>query len=226
MSEGKVAPWMVAGVILAALVFAGLLVGLSQLGGSGGSGDEEDMQELLSGIPQDDSALGREEAPVEIRLYEDLQCPACAQFIRESFPEIVERHVEPGEVRVVSETLAFLGPDSVPAGMAALAAGEQDRYWQYATLFFLNQGQENGGYVTDEFLTDLAQRTPGLDVERWNERRNSGELEPKLQDVQDRASEAGIESTPTLVVSGPNGERELVGAVPAEDVTAAIEEVS
>lgn len=134
--------------------------------------------------------------------------------------------MEPGEVRVVSETLAFLGPDSVPAGMAALAAGEQDRYWQYATLFFLNQGQENGGYVTNEFLTDLAQRTPGLDVERWNERRNSGELEAKLQDVQDRASEAGIESTPTLVVSGPNGERELVGAVPAEEVTAAIEEVS
>lgn len=226
MSERRVAPWMVAGVILAAFLAAGLLVGLSQLGGAGGSADEEEMLEMLSGIPQEGSALGREDAPVEIRLYEDLQCPACAQFIRDSFPEIVERHVKPGDVRVVSETLAFLGPDSVPAGMAALAAGEQDRYWQYATLFFLNQGQENSGYVTDGFLTGLAERTPGLEVERWNERRNSDELEQKLQSVQDRASEAGIESTPTLVVSGPNGERELVGAVPADEVTAAIEEVS
>lgn len=225
MSERRVAPWIVAGVILAALVAAGLLVGLSQLGGAGQSGDEEEMLEMLSDLPQDGSALGREDAPVEIRLYEDLQCPACAQFIRDSFPEIVEEHVEPGDVRIVSETLAFLGPDSVPAGMAALAAGEQDRYWQYATLFFLNQGQENGGYVTEEFLTGLAERTPGLDVERWDERRDSEELEAKLQDVQDRASEAGIEGTPTLVVSGPNGERELVGAVPAEDVTDAIEEV-
>jgi protein-disulfide isomerase len=226
MSERQVAPWMVAGVILAAFVVTGLLVGLSQLGGTGGSGDEDDMLEMLSGIPQEGSSLGREEAPVEIRVYEDLQCPACAQFIRDSFPKIVEQHVKPGDVRVVSETLAFLWPDSVPAGLAALAAGEQDRYWQYATLFFLNQGQENGGYVTDEFLTGLAKRTPGLDVERWNERRNSEELVAKLQGVQDRASEAGIESTPTLVVSGPNGERELVGAVPAEEVTAAIEEVS
>lgn len=226
MSERRFAPWMVAGVILAALVAAGLLVGLSQLGSAGGNAEEEEMLDTLSGIPQEGSALGREDAPVEIRLYEDLQCPACAQFIRDSLPEIVEQHVKPGDVRVVSETLAFLGPDSVPAGMAALAAGEQDRYWRYATLFFLNQGQENGGYVTDEFLTDLAERTPGVDVERWNEHRDSGELEQKLQSVQDRASEAGVEGTPTLIVSGPNGERELVGAVPAEDVTTAIEEVS
>lgn len=226
MSERRVAPWMVAGVILLALVAAGLLVGLSQLGGAGGGADEEEMLEMLSGIPQEGSALGQEDAPVEVRIYEDPQCPACAQFVRDSLPEIVERHVEPGDVRVVSETLAFLGPDSVPAGLAALAAGEQDRYWQYVTLFFLNQEGENSGYVTDEFLTGLAERTPGLDVERWNERRESEELEQKLQEVQDRASEAGIEGTPTLVVSGPNGERELVGAVPADEVTAAIEEVS
>lgn len=222
MSERRVAPWMVAGVILAAFVVAGLLVALSQLGGAGQS---EETMELLSGIPQDGNRLGREDAPVEIRLYEDPQCPACAQFSRESLPEVIREHVQSGEVRLVSETLAFLGPDSVPAGIAFLAAGEQDLHWQYATLLFANQGQENGGYVTDEFLTGIAEQTPGLNVERWNESRNSEELETKLQEIQDQASERGIEGTPTLVVSGPNGERELVGAVPAEEVTDAIREV-
>lgn len=225
MSERRVAPWMVAGVILAACVVAGLLVALSQLGGASQSGDGEEAIEFLSGIPQDGSRLGREDAPVEIRLYEDQQCPACAQFTRDSLPKVVEEHVAGGDVRLVSKTLAFLGPDSVPAALAALAAGEQDLHWQYATLFFLNQGQENSGYVTDEFLTEIAEQTPGLNVERWNESRNSQELESELQKIQDEAADRGIEGTPTLMVSGPNGERKLVGAVPAQDVTEAIREV-
>lgn len=89
----------------------------------------------------------------------------------------------------------------------------------------MNQGQENSGYVTDEFLTGIAEQTPGLNVERWNESRDSRELESKLQGIQEEAADRGIEGTPTLVVSGPNGERELVGAVPAQDVTKAIREV-
>jgi protein-disulfide isomerase len=222
MSERKVAPWMVAAAILAALVVAGLLVGLSQLGGQGGGGEDV---ESLSGVPQAGDRLGREDAPVEIRLYEDQQCPACAQFTRESLPKVVEDHVAGGDVRLVSKTLAFLGPDSVPAALATLAAGEQNLHWQYSTLFFLNQGQENSGYVTDEFLTGIAEQTPGLDVGRWEESRNSQELKSELQKIQDKAADRGIEGTPTLAVSGPNGERELVGAVPAQDVTEAIREV-
>lgn len=173
----------------------------SNLFGSSSKGHEFFLKHLL-GVP--DAAVRSEEMPEGVRP-----------------EEVVWREEAPTGKLDLLTTIDFR-----KNGSSLYSDGEQDRYWQYATLFFLNQGQENGGYVTDEFLTDLAQRTPGLGVERWNERRNSGELEAKLQDVQDRASEAGIESTPTLVVSGPNGERELVGAAPAEEVTAAIEEVS
>jgi hypothetical protein len=79
--------------------------------------------------------------------------------------------VEPGDAKLISETLVFIGPDSAPAARAAFAAGQQDLYWQYAALLFENQGAENSGYVTDEFLTDLARQTEGLDVNEWNEAR-------------------------------------------------------
>jgi protein-disulfide isomerase len=162
---------------------------------------------------------------VLIQLYEDFQCPACAQFVRETYPDLVERYVEPGDTKLVAETLAFLGPDSVATARAALAAGEQDRYWNYGTLPFLNQGPENSGYATDEFLTGLAKETRGLDVSRWNEARDSGSIESELKAVQERARAAGVESTPTLVISGPGGTKKLVGAAPLEEVEAAIEEV-
>jgi protein-disulfide isomerase len=98
-------------VVVFAAVTVALLAWLSETGGGSNLSDAE-AQDLLEGIPQSGTTLGGEGAPVKIRIYEDFQCPACAQFIRESFPDLVTRHVKPGEVRVVSETLAFLGPDS------------------------------------------------------------------------------------------------------------------
>lgn len=216
MQKGNVR--LLAILSVTAIAVAGLLVVLSLLGGGGG-------QEMLGDIPQDGTTLGREDAPVTIQLYEDFQCPACGQFARETLPEVVERHVEPGNVKLVSETLAFLGPDSVSTARAALAAGEQDRYWHYAVLLFDNQGAENSGYATEEFLTNLAEETEGLNVARWRQARSTLSVEEELRAVKGRANEDGIDSTPSLVVSGPGGERILRGAVPIEEVDRVIEEV-
>ena len=207
-------------VVLAALAVAvaGLMVLLSLLGGGGAS------REVFAGIPQDGTRLGREDTPVTIRLYEDFQCPACGQFARETLPEVVERHVKSGDAKLVSETMVFIGEDSVPAARAAFAAGEQDRYWQYAALLFEDQGAENSGYVTDEFLTGLAKQTEGLDVGRWQQAREKS-YEEELRAVQQRAGEEGVNSTPSLVISGPGGETTLTGAVPIENVDGAVEEV-
>jgi len=208
---------MVVGVV--AVVAAGLLVSLGALVGGGGSQDD------LSGVPQDGTTLGRKDAPVTIALYEDFQCPACALFARESLPGVVEEVIRPGDAKVVAGTLTFIGPDSVPAARAALAAGEQDRYWQYSGLFFENQGAENGGYVSEEFLTGLAEETEGLDVRRWDGARDEASAGRKLAAVERAAGRDGVNSTPTLVVSGPGGERTLRGAVPADAVEEAVREV-
>jgi protein-disulfide isomerase len=207
-------------VILAAIVAFALLVLLSQI-----SGGEGEVQELLADVPQDGTRLGSEDAPVTIYLYEDLQCPVCARFARDTFPELVKSYVQYGEVKVVSEPIAVLGPDSIPATKAALSAGEQNRYWEYSTLFFLNQGRENSGYVTYEFLTNIAQKTQGLDVNRWNEARESDAVQSQLDSAQTSAQDEGIEATPTLVVSGPSGTSKVVGAVPLSSIATAIDEV-
>ena len=127
--------------------------------------------------------------------------------------------------KIVSETLTVIGPDSTPAAKAALAAGDQNRYWQYSTLFFINQGQENSGYVTDEFLTNIAEKTPGLNVSQWDETRESDAVQSELDAARSRAQDDGVTATPTLVVSGPQGTKKLVGAVPPDQVAAAIDEV-
>jgi protein-disulfide isomerase len=205
-----------------AVLATAALISLSQLGTSGGPGDAKD---LYSGIPQSGTTLGRADAPVTISVYEDFQCPFCGRFSREVLPPLVRDHVETGEARVVSRPLTFLGEDSLEAARAALAAGEQGLYWEYHSLLFENQGDENSGYVTDAFLEGLARQVPGLDLRAWNSSRAGGLPDSQLEEARSAAQASGIDSTPTLVVSGPGGEKRLSGAEDPEDISAAIREV-
>jgi protein-disulfide isomerase len=211
-------------LVAVAIIVAALLVVLSQSGGgSGGSG--EDVGELYAGIPQDGTTLGEEDAPVTLYLYEDFQCPFCGQFDREMFPDVVDDYVKDGKVKVVSETMAFLGPDSVTAARAAFAAGEQNHYWPYHTLLFENQGGENSGYVTDDFLRGLAEDTPGLDVQKWEDQRAGNSFTKELGAVQAKAQSSGVNSTPTLIFEGPGGQVKIDRLEDYDQITSAIDKV-
>ena len=208
-------------LVAVAIVVAALLVVLSQLGGGGGSG--EDVGELYADIPQKGTTLGDGDAPVTLYLYEDFQCPFCGKFDREMFPDLLDNYVRDGEVKVVAETMAFLGPDSVAAARAAFAAGEQDRYWPYHTLLFENQGEENSGYVTDDFLRGLAEDTPGLDVKKWEDQRAGESFTKELGAVQARAQSEGVNSTPTLIFEGPGGQVKIDRLTDYDQITSAVD---
>jgi protein-disulfide isomerase len=211
-------------LVAVAIVVAALLVVLSQLGGPG-AGSTQDVGNLYAGIPQDGTILGEDNAPVTLYLYEDFQCPFCGHFDRQMFPDLIDDYVRDGKVRVVSETMVFLGPDSVTAARAALAAGEQNRYWPYHTLLFENQGQENSGYVTDDFLRGLAEKTPGLDVQQWEDQRSGNSFTKDLQAVQSKAQASGVNSTPTLIFEGPGGQEEIDNLTDYDQISSAIDKV-
>jgi protein-disulfide isomerase len=211
-------------LVAVAIVVAALLVVLSQLGGQG-TGSAGDVGDLYAGIPQDGTTLGEQNAPVTLYLYEDFQCPFCGRFDREMFPDLIDDYVRNGKVRVVSETMAFLGPDSVTAARAAFAAGEQNRYWPYHTLLFENQGEENSGYVTDDFLRGLAEDTPGLDVQKWEDQRAGNSFTKELQAVQAKAQTSGVNSTPTLVFKGPGGQTKIDRLTDYDQISSAVDKV-
>ena len=210
-------------LVAVAIVVAALLVVLSQLGGGSGGGSGGDVDELYAGIPQKGTTLGDGDAPVTLYLYEDFQCPFCGQFDREMFPDLLDDYVRDGDVKVVAETMAFLGPDSVTAARAAFAAGEQDLYWPYHTLLFEKQGEENSGYVTDEFLRGLAEDTPGLDVKKWEDQRGGESFTKELGAVQAKAQSDGVNSTPTLIFKGPGGQVKIDRLTDYEQITSAVD---
>lgn len=160
--------------------------------------DTGDVQALFDGIDQRGIALGDPGAPITLTEYADPQCPFCAAYSEDALPEIVERYVRPGDVRLELNLLTFIGPDSESAARMAYAASLQDRMWQFTDLFYANQEAENSGYVTDDFLFEIAEATPGLDAERALADRESAAVDSLVEEAEASASKLGVESTPSF----------------------------
>ena len=179
------------------------VLGSSALAGPAGgpvAGGNE-VRALLAGIPQAGLFLGSKSAPVTVIEIADLQCPYCRQFMLLGLPGIVHDYVRTGRVRLAFNGVSILGPDSTTALDATLAAGRQNRLWNFAELLYRNQGRENSGWVTDGLLLSAAQAVPGLDVRRWQADRRSAFVTAERGYAEQFAQNAGVPGTPAFLVT-------------------------
>ncbi len=223
---------IIAGFAAVAVIVA--LIVISQSGGDDSTSPPanvtgvEQVDTELKGIPQSGQVLGDPSAPVTVIEYGDPQCSSCKFFSEKVAPDLVSSEVRPGNVKYEFRPFLIIGPDSKPAMRATLAAGEQNRFWQFLQLFYLNQGGENSGYVTDSFLTDLAKGAGVPDIDKWNQDRDNPKWDATIQQGSSQADSFGFTGTPSIVVEGPNGQKSIGGGtIPSlEQIQAAIQQVS
>src|SRR3954470_2008574 len=224
---------IIAGFAAVAVVIA--LIVISQSGGSDEPSSPpanvqgaEQVSAELTGLTQSGAVLGSSSAPVTVTEYGDPQCSSCKFFSEKVAPDLISSEVKPGNVKYDFTPFLIIGPDSKPAMRAALAAGDQSRFWNYLQLFYLNQGGENSGYVTDDFLTRIARGAGVPDIDRWNTDRNDSKWDAVIQQGSSQAQAFGFNGTPSIVVEGPNGQKAIGGGtIPTlDDVQSAIQQVS
>ncbi|MDO8189182.1 thioredoxin domain-containing protein [Conexibacter sp. JD483] len=163
-----------------------------------------DTAALLAGISQRGAELGDPRAPVTMIEFGDLQCPYCKDASDQILPSVIENYVRDGRVKLIFRDVAFLGDDSIRAAQMAGAAGLQNKLWDYVHLFYLNQGTENTGYVTDDFLREIGSGVRGLNVDRAFAERADPQVDRALQDAREEWTGYGFQGTPSFVV-GPTG---------------------
>jgi protein-disulfide isomerase len=199
--------WQLGGALaLAAAVVVALVVAF-------GGGDEPrerrageslpgqiEANERFAGIPQDGITIGDPKAPVTLVEYADLQCPFCRDYTANVLPTLVSQYVATGKLRMVFRNVAFIGTDSVRGAQMAAAAGLQGKLWQYVDVFYANQGEENGGYVTDEFLRKVGAAVKGLDVDRAMDDRGVASVQDQLNKAQAEWQLSGSTGTPSFQI--------------------------
>jgi protein-disulfide isomerase len=195
---------------LAAVILAATLVAAGAIAISAASQDPRPVFAtvkpaggMLAGIPERRGVLGSARARVTVTEFVDPQCPVCAAASRDVLPQLIERYVRPGKIRLDARVLQFIGPDSVEAARYAEGAREQDRLWPFLETLYANQGQENSGYVTPAFLAAVA-RAAGA-VPRAGS-------DAALGAANAEAKRLGVDATPTFVVERPGEKPQVVDA--------------
>jgi protein-disulfide isomerase len=161
-------------------------------------------------------SLGSADAPVTIVEYASMTCPHCADFHADTFPALKERYIDTGKVRLVFNNFVLNGLD-MRASMMARCVPE-DRFFSLTDVLFKTQNV--WGRAADP-LGELAKigRLAGLDETRFTACMAAEPLLNGLIAMRQKGSDAGVASTPTLIV---NGER-VVGGHTIDELAAIID---
>jgi protein-disulfide isomerase len=129
----------------------------------------------------------------------DYRCPYCKQVA----PAIEALLGEDKQLRIVYKEFPVLGPESVTASRAALAARKQGKYEALHRALMGMKGQ-----INDAAIFNVAQ-SAGLDVEKLKRDMQAPEIDRMLQANQQLAAALDIRGTPGFVI----GDEVVPGAI-------------
>jgi protein-disulfide isomerase len=192
-------------VTVAAVAIGLLLIAvLAITGGLPGGGSSGAIATPVIGTPPGlahGRTLGSADAPIDIQVWADFQCPVCARYARDIEPFLVGQYVETGKARLTFNDYSFIGPESFDAAVAARVAGESESFWPYHDLLFANQGAENSGAFSRSRLADMAVAA-GLDRQAFLTAMDDPTHLAAVKDETARGQALGVTATPTTIING------------------------
>jgi len=210
-----------ASVVAVLLVVVAIAWGLQQ----GGSGEGQTSNPPDNVVDEYALAIGADDAPVTVTVYEDLMCPYCGLFEQVSSQRLKE-YAESGDVQVRYHVVSFLDGQSSDRystraanaiGVVLDTAGPEAAV-EFHDALFANQPEEGGSGLSDEQMIDLAVEA-GADEEAIAGPIEDLKFEPWVEDATDAWSKAGFTGTPTVTVNDEKVEFES-----AEDLLANTEQ--
>jgi len=142
---------------------------------------------------------GDENAPVTLVEFSDFECPFCAR-VNDTLKQI--RNKYDGKLRVVFKNfpLVSIHHKAIEAARAAMAAGEQGKFWEYRNILLSRQGLWKVADSKPVFLK-FAEGL-GLDKDRFAKDMENKEYDKHVQDDMKLGQSLGVRATPTFFING------------------------
>ena len=151
------------------------------------------MENLIGG----NAIKGDINAKVTMVEFSDYECPYCARYYKNTYPQIISEYVDTGKVKIVFRDypLPFHGK-AQKAGEAAECAGEQDKYYEMHDKLF-DIGLSGGVASYKEFAADL-----GLNQADFDSCLDSGAQASEIQNDMKAGQAVGVTGTPGFIING------------------------
>lgn len=193
-------------ILTIAAVVTTVVVGAArQQGTTGGTTLPKNAATMGAGIVVNPDAPAT--APT-LDLYEDYQCPACAQF-EAAYGDQITALVKANRVRLVLHTLSFLddslGNDSSHrAANASACAANQDAVLGFHNATFANQPAREGDGYTDTQLREFARAAglAGAAYTAWEQCYTTSPHAAYVNSVQTQSEKDSVFRTPTIRLNG------------------------
>ncbi|WP_428641724.1 thioredoxin domain-containing protein [Roseibium sp.] len=177
-----------------------------------------DLEDLLKPGPLGDKVLGEENAPVTIVEYASMTCGHCANFHKNTYPELKSKYIDTGKVRFIFREFP-LDPVAAAGFMLARCSAE-NQYFDIVDTMFENQRTWAFTDKPYQSLLDFSKQI-GFTQKSFEECLTNQGLLDAVNAVKDRgANTFGVNSTPTFFI---NGEKHA-GALSIEEMGKLIEE--
>jgi protein-disulfide isomerase len=181
-----------------------------------------EVNNLVGGIPQTGNSLGSPTAPVTLQYYGDLECPICQKFTLGALPSLIQNWVRAGKLRIEYKSLetATREPETFKTQQAAaLAAGKQAKMWNFIETFYHEQGAEDSGYVTEQYLHNLARQVTGLNLVKWSQDRTNPHYASEIEADAQSANAHNFTGTPSFLIGHTGGTPQVLEYTSLEDPT-------
>ncbi len=148
------------------------------------------------------SAAGYSKGSGDVTVVEfgDLQCPACKAY--EPMVQQLSKDFK-GKMKLVYKhfPLTSVHPNAMLAAKVAVAAGNQDKFWEMHDWLYDNQDSWSSlsGNEAREKMNAAAEKLK-LDIEKFKKDVDSSETAQKITENQNEGIEAGVAGTPTFFI--------------------------
>jgi protein-disulfide isomerase len=167
-------------------------------------------------------ALGDPNAPVTMVMYSDFRCPFCAKFSRDTEPELIDRYVDTGTLRLEWRDFPIFGEQSLVAARAGRAAAAQGRFWEFTRAVYAAAPQTGHADLSEDVLVGFAEDAGVPDIPRFTAEMRGTVHAAAIQRDLDEAQRLGVPSTPAFLVNG----MPLLGAQPLPVFTTRIDDAA
>ena len=156
-------------------------------------------------------AMGSPNAPIRIEVFSDFECPACKGLHEQILPLVMKDYVIPGKVYLVSREFPLpMHPYSREAANYATAAARLGKYQPVADALFLNQVAWAANAKVWDAVANVLTPVEARKVQALA--KDPSVLSAVQRDV-DAAKAAGINQTPTMIITRGAKSYPLAGAV-------------
>lgn len=167
-----------------------------------------------------DRIKGNPAAKVTILEFSDFQCPYCALYATQIYPQLDEKYIKTGKVKYLFRPLVLpQHPQAQKATEAAECAGDQGKYWEMHDLLFAQQSLWAGKADAVNTFKGFAQKL-GLEAGLFQQCLDSGKYASIPTENAADARRLGVTGTPSFFI----GNRSLPGVYPLEAFVQVIEE--